>query len=89
MASIKDLKRMCRNHEECNGCPLFSNGFSQCIPNEFPDNVDFLTKLPNAPQMDRDKIPKVCRSLIYGGICPKQCNIVSSCVDCWNMEIGE
>lgn len=107
MSSIKDLNRMCRNHEECNGCPLFIGGFAQCNPSEFPDNVDelvdnwvqenpvktyaldFLTKLPNALQMDRDKIPKVCRSLIYGSICPKQCNIVSSCVDCWNMEMEE
>ena len=40
MASIKDLKRMCRNHEECNGCPLYIGGFAQCTPSEFPDNVD-------------------------------------------------
>lgn len=109
MSSIKDLKRMCRCHEECNNCPLFIGGFAQCNPNDFPDNVDelidnwvqenpvktyasdFLTKLPNA-QMDRDRIPKVCRNLIYGvygDICPKQCNIVSSCDDCWNMEMIE
>lgn len=42
MSSIKDLNRMCRNHEECNGCPLFIKGFSQCTPSEFPDNVDEL-----------------------------------------------
>lgn len=40
MANIKDLQRMCRNCEECNGCPLFIKGFSQCTPSEFPDNVD-------------------------------------------------
>lgn len=107
MSRIKDLNRMCRNHKECNGCPLFIKCFSQCTLSEFPDNVDelvdnwvqenlvktyaldFLTKLPNAPQMDRDKVPKVCRSLIYDGICPKQYDIVSSCVDCWNMEMVE
>lgn len=42
MSSIKDLNRMCRNHEECNGCPLFIGGFAQCNPSEFPDNVDEL-----------------------------------------------
>lgn len=88
MACIKDLKRMCRNHEECNGCPLYIGGFAQCTPSELPDNanelvdnwlqenhvktyaLDFLTKFPNA-QVGRYKIPKVCRSVIYGNICPK------------------
>lgn len=107
MSSIKDLKRMCGCHEECNNCPLFIGGFAQCNPDDFPDNIDelidnwvqenpvktyasdFLTKFPNA-QIDRDKIPKACRNLIYGVyICPKQCNIVSSCDDCWNMEMIE
>lgn len=42
MSSIKDLKRMCRCHEECNNCPLFIGGFAQCNPDDFPDNVDEL-----------------------------------------------
>lgn len=106
MSSIKDLKRMCRSHEECNDCPLFIGGFAQCNPDDFPDNVDelvdnwvqenpvktyaldFLTKFPNA-QVDKYKTPKVCRSVIYGNSCPKYCTTVSSCDDCWNMEMRE
>ena len=106
MASIKDLKRMCRNHEECNGCPLYIGGFAQCTSSEFPDNVDeiidkwvsdhpvktyamdFLGKFQNA-HVDRYKTPKVCRVIIYGNNCPKECHIVSSCADCWDMEIKE
>lgn len=38
MASIKDLKRMCKN-EHCEGCPLDRKGVS-CMPDSLPDNAD-------------------------------------------------
>lgn len=39
MASIKDLKRMCRTYDECKDCPLSTacNGFA---PNRFQDTID-------------------------------------------------
>ena len=41
MARIKDLKRMCRGHEECNDCPLYIDGFAHCAPgDDLPDNAD-------------------------------------------------
>lgn len=43
MASIKDLKRMCKSHEGCNNCPLgqlFNDGVAPCTPFEFPDNAE-------------------------------------------------
>lgn len=43
MASIKDLKRMCKSHEGCNNCPLgqlFIDGVAPCTPFEFPDNAE-------------------------------------------------
>lgn len=40
MASIKDLKRMCRSRVECNDCPLFINEVASCNPFELPDNAE-------------------------------------------------
>lgn len=43
MASIKDLKRMCKSYDGCDECPLqqlFIDGVAPCMPSEFPNSVD-------------------------------------------------
>ena len=43
MASIKDLKRMCKSYGGCDECPLqqlFIDGVAPCMPSEFPNSVD-------------------------------------------------
>ena len=43
MASIKDLKRMCKSHKGCYNCPLgqlFNDETVPCIPLKFPDNAE-------------------------------------------------
>lgn len=105
MSSIKDLKCMCANTpcRDCrllSWCE--SRDRISELPDDMDEIVDkyvskhrpktyamdFLGKFPNA-QVDRYKTPKVCRVVIYGNICPKECHIVSSCADCWNMEMTE
>lgn len=105
MASIKDLKYMCTNTScrDCrllSWCE--SRDRISELPDDMDEIVDayvrnhspktyamdFLENFPNA-RVDRYKTPKLCRNIIYDNGCPKQCNIVSSCVDCWNMEMEE
>ena len=40
MATIKDLKRMCKSHQDCNRCPLCFDGIMQCRPCYFSDKTD-------------------------------------------------
>ena len=104
MANIKDLKRMCSTYDDCDACLLSAScahtpdGFHDTADeivdkwvSEHPVKtyaMDFFEKFPNA-HVDRYETPKVCRVIIYGNNCPKECHIVSSCYDCWNMEIKE
>lgn len=105
MSSIKDLKRMCNTSEcsKCDLLEWCEeDGRISELPDNVDSIVyrwvkthppktyamDFLKNFPNA-QVDRYKTPKLCRNIIYDNGCPKQCNIVSSCVDCWNMEMKE
>ena len=99
MAEIKDLKRMCLAHEDCEGCPFCCNCSS---PYSFSDNadeivdkwvkehpvktyaMDFFEKFPNAPK-DKDGEPKVCVDHIYGNS-DIDCSEIK-CVDCWNQEM--
>lgn len=37
MASIKDLKRMCKGYSDCDDCPL---SMENCLPDSLPDNAD-------------------------------------------------
>ncbi len=101
MASIKDLKRMCKEYVNCIGCPIKSGKF--CGIHRFPDNadeivdkwvqehpvktyaMDFFEKFPNAPR-DIDGSPKACREDIYGD--GKYCSS-DACTECWNREIKE
>lgn len=100
MASIKDLKRMCKNMV-CKDCPFID--FDCCEPNHLPDNadeivdkwvsehptktyaMDFFEHFPNAPR-DIDGTPKICRRYIYGD--GKPC-YSTACIDCWNREMKE
>lgn len=103
MASIKDLKRMCKTQTFCADCPL--NRDDSCIPYSLPDNVDeivdkwvsehpvktysmdFFEKFPNASK-GCNRIPVVCWALVYGD--GKHCpSDVCNCTDCWNQLIPE
>ena len=100
MAQIKDLKRMCVSHEDCEGCPFCGDCLS---PDSFSDNadeivdkwvkehpvktyaMDFFEKFPNAPKDDNGK-PKCCCISIYGDKlkCPD-----GGCEECWDREMVE
>ena len=97
MAQIKDLKRMCAAHENCEECPLRCDCSS---PNSFSDNadeivdkwvkehpvktyaMDFFEKFPKAPG---GGTPRFCIMNIDKDLKAK-CN-ECSCSDCWNQEI--
>ena len=40
MASIKDLKRMCRLMDDCYTCPLHDSRTVCGMPEKYPDNAD-------------------------------------------------
>lgn len=41
MATIKDLKRMCKSYTSCKDCPIYDNGCGVDYPIEdLPDNID-------------------------------------------------
>lgn len=99
MASIKDLKRMCKEHFHCRDCPFSEVDF--CVPECFPDNadeiadkwvaehpvktyaMDFFEKFPNAPRSS-DGIPQTCWGHVYGD--GKYCSS-NDCTECWNREM--
>ena len=100
MASIKDLKRMCKWYSDCDDCQL---SVKNCLPNSLPDNadeivgkwaaehpiktyaMDFFEKFPNAPRSS-DGIPQTCWEHVYGDgrYCPSD-----ACTECWNREMKE
>lgn len=103
MAGIKDLKRMCDSYEKCSDCPMGDTCRGDSVlslPDNTDEIVnkwvqehpvktyamDFFEKFPNA-QVHNDKTPSACREQVYGGCCPKEFDKVSSCKDCWNMEM--
>lgn len=104
MASIKDLKRMCKQYGNCDDCPL---DWKNCLPYKLPDNIDeivdkwvaehpaktyamdFFDKFPNA-QLDSYGAPRACVNAIYGlGDCSKSEISGIICRDCWNQEMKE
>lgn len=103
MASIKDLKRMCKEHFKCEGCPFID--FDCCEPDHFPDNADeivdkwvaehpvktyatdFFSKFPDA-QRKTTGIPIPCIGTIYSEFRDKDCP-VRGCSECWNREMKE
>ena len=100
MAEIKDLKRMCLAHEDCEGCPFCCNCSS---PDSFSDNadeivdkwvkehpvktyaMDFFEKFPNAPKI-RDGLPEPTACSVYGysKLFEEHCESGLDCVSCWN-----
>ena len=105
MASIKDLKRMCKEHHYCIGCPIFY--LEGCMLYRLPSNIDeiidkwvaehpaktyahdFLKKFPNA-ELDSYGAPRACVNAIYGlGDCSKSEISGIICRDCWNQEMKE
>ena len=100
MASIKDLKRMCKEHFKCVGCPFID--FDCCEPDHFPDNadeivdkwvsehpiktyaMDFFEKFPDAPHKTTN-IPIPCIRHIYSIFYDEECS--TKCPECWNREM--
>ena len=100
MASIKDLKRMCKEYVNCIGCPIKSGKF--CGIHRFPDNadeivdkwvqehpvktyaMDFFEKFPDAP-IESNGVPTACWKYVYGD--GKCCASNHACTECWNREI--
>lgn len=101
MASIKDLKRMCKS-TDCSECPLNMGG-SMCILVTLPNNadelidkwvsehpiktyaMDFFVKFPDA-QRNATGIPITCIGNIYSKFRDKDCP-VGGCSECWNREM--
>lgn len=104
MASIKDLKRMCKEHHCCIGCPLAH--LEGCMLYRLPINIDeivnkwvdehpvktyamdFFEKFPNAQRKATTGIPIPCISVIYSEFYDKDCP-VGGCSECWNREMIE
>lgn len=88
MANIKDLKRMCKEHHYCIGCPIFY--LEGCMLYRLPSNIDeiidkwvaehpaktyahdFLKKFPNA-ELDSIAVPKVIQFNAYTKMHPSGC----------------
>ena len=104
MASIKDLKRMCKEHHYCIGCPLFY--LEGCMLYRLPSNIDeiinkwvaehpvktyaqdFFEKFPNAHRL-KSGVPKVCIERIYNVACIDEYCCEPKCEECWNREMKE
>lgn len=102
MASIKDLKRMCKGYSDCDDCPL---SMEDCLPDSLPDNadeivdkwvaehpvktyaMDFFEKFPDARRKVAG-IPVPCIRMIYSECYNNECS-VGGCSECWNREMIE
>lgn len=100
MATIADLKRMCKSFENCENCSLrygcgtpasISDAADEVVEKwskEHPKKTfrdDFLEKFPNAP-VDSNKLPKACLMDIYGDANAKCKDEDYGCNECWNQE---
>ena len=100
MASIDDLKRMCKTMSTCIDCPLHTGGIS-CMPITLPNNIDeivdkWVTEHPvKTYAMDffekfpnalrgRNGDPQICRNYVYGD--GNFC-FSKNCAECWNQEM--
>lgn len=102
MASIKDLKRMCKEYVNCIGCPI--NSILTCSIYKLPDSIeeiidkwvaehpvktyamDFFSKFPDAQRKATTGIPIPCIRVIYSEFYDKDCP-VRGCSECWNREM--
>ena len=101
MASIDDIKRMCKWYDyTCDDCPL---SMENCLPNSLPGNVneivdkwvaehpiktyamDFFEKFPDAPRTTKGN-PCPCIGSIYSEFNDKNC-LLGGCSECWNLEM--
>lgn len=102
MASIKDLKRMCKKEKCFAGCPLCRGNIS-CLPDSLPDNADEIVDkwvqehpvktyamdfFEKFPNAPRssDGIPQTCWGHVYGD--GRYCSS-DACTECWNREMKE
>lgn len=101
MASIKDVKRMCKEYVNCIGCPIKSGKF--CGIHRFPDNADeivdkwveerkqktyladFKKKFPKA-RINSNGTPGMCVHFMYGD---DTCECCRDCNKCWRKEMIE
>ena len=98
MANINDLRKMCREHLHCNGCPLYY--LDNCMIYRLPDNIDsivdkWLTERPiktyamdffeRYPDAEKNEFgtPTICLRKLYNVAVPKHC-ISTACNACWN-----
>ena len=101
MASIKELKRMCKEHQHCIDCPFVN--LEGCSLYRLPSNIDdivekwvsehpvktyamdFFEKFPNARIYKG--IPTICLRDIHPELGDKCYG--KNCLECWNREIQE
>lgn len=104
MASIKDLKRMCKGYSDCGDCPLSMEDCRR--PDLLPDNadkivdkwvaehpvktyaMDFFEKFPGTQRNATTGIPIPCIRVIYSEFYDKVCP-AERCSECWNREMKE
>lgn len=104
MASIKDLKRMCKTYKTCADCPL-SMVDVWCLPESLPYDVDEIVDkwveehpvktyamdfFSKFPGAHRKTtgIPIPCIRVIYSGFYDQDCP-AGRCSECWNREMKE
>lgn len=102
MATIKDLKRMCKMYKTCTDCPLGGEHIA-CQPNWLPNHADkivdeWVAEHPTKtyamdffekfPDAPRTTKgnPTPCIGAIYSEFHDKNC-LVGGCSECWNMEV--
>ncbi len=104
MANIKDLKRMCKENNDCDNCPLGAV-IKFCIPEGLFDNIDGIVDKWVAEHpvktyaMDFfEKFPDARKRA--DGVTPivyrrfvydgnESCEFIGSCIECWNREMEE
>lgn len=103
MASIKDLKRMCKGYSDCDVCPL-KNSRCHDVVISLPDNADEIVDkwvqehpvktyaddfFEKFPNAPRDRFgaPMMCMHRVYN-IDNPECG-AGSCSECWNQEMKE
>ena len=105
MATIKDLKRMCKSYQHCNSYPLCFDGVMQCRPCYFSDNTEkvidkWIEEHPvKTYAMDFfEKFPNAARGEKgTPNICQHQIypeiyadyRCYEDCLKCWNREMEE
>ena len=104
MASIKDLKRMCKEYSDCDDCPLSMVMMDiSCLPMSLPDNADEIidkwVQEHTVKTYTMDFFEKFPNARTYKGI-PTIClrdihpelgdNCYGeNCLECWNRKIQE